>query len=155
METPEAPRTKPPHAGTALPAPAIRPGGPDWGPRSRPGWRRWAAGAPKPHQRSAGPAGSCSSAQGSGPNGGSQPSGPGLARVSWPRGRPRLSFLELMAYLLAPAAAAAAALRSGEAAAGAPVASRSRGGLGREAPVAKNRWDGKRKALGIYNQNVG
>ena len=67
--------------------------------------------------------------------------------------RPRRSFPELTAYL--SARGAAAALGSSEAAAGAPVANWSRGGREREAPVARNRRDGKRKAPGIYNQNVG
>lgn len=82
--------------------------------------------APPPLGRSAARAGSYSAVPGSGADGGSQPSRPGraLARVSWPSSGPGRSFQELTAYLLAPRAAAAAR-RSGEAAAGAPVAARA------------------------------
>lgn len=135
------PRGTPRGARTPLAAPAVHPGGGRaGGPRSRPGWRSRAPKSPRPCPgRSAGRAGSCPSAPGSGPNGGSQPSRPGrrqLARVSWPRGGPGRSFPERPAYLCAPGATAARR-SGGEAAAGAPVAVRSRGRRGREAPLAR------------------
>lgn len=92
---------------------------------------------------------------GSGPNGGSQPSRPGRAPapVSWPSGGPRRSFQGADGLPRSARGRRSFAKRrgGGRGARG----QRSRGGCEREAPVARNRRDGKRKALGIYNQNVG
>lgn len=145
MEPPEAPAQLSPRPPSVL-------GGRAGAPRSRPGWRPRATRAPKPPRRSAGRAGSCPSAPGSGPNGGSQPSRAGhkLARVSWPRGGPRRSFQGAAGLPLRSRRHSSSEKRRGG---GGSVPSRGR--RGREAPLAQHRGDGKRKAPGIYTQNVG